>query len=46
VGDVVIVKSADHNRNCWPLGIIEMLIAGKDQVVRGAKLRVGKNAIE
>ena len=46
VGDVVIVKSADHNRNCWPLGIIEMLIAGKDQVVRGAKLRVGKNAIK
>ena len=46
VGDVVIVKSAERNRNCWPLGIIETLIVGRDQVVRGAKLRVGKNVIE
>jgi len=46
VGDVVIVKSAERNRNCWPLGIIKALIVGRDQVVRGAKLRVGKNDIE
>ena len=48
VGDVVIVKSAERNRNCWPLGIIETLIVGRDQVVRGAKLRVGncKNVTE
>ena len=46
VGDVVIVKSAARNRNCWPLGIIETLIVGRDQVVRGAKLRVGETVLE
>ena len=46
VGDVVIVKSAARNRNCWPLGIIETLIVGRDQVVRGAKLRVGETVSE
>ena len=46
VGDVVIIKSVDHNRNCWPLGIIEELIVGRDQVVRGTKLRVGKSILE
>lgn len=37
VGDVVIIKSVERNRNCWPLGIIEELIIGRDQVVCGAK---------
>ena len=46
VGGVVIVKSAARNRNCWPLGIIETLIVGRDQVVRGAKLRVGETVLE
>ena len=46
VGDVVIIKSVERNRNCWPLGIIEELIIGRDQVVRGAKLRVGKSVLE
>ena len=46
VGDVVIIKSVERNRNCWPLGIIEELIIGRDQVVRDAKLRVGKSVLE
>ena len=46
VGDVVIVKSHERNRNCWPLGIVEQLIAGRDGVVRGAKLRVGRSHVE
>ena len=46
VGDVVIIKSVERNRNCWPLSIIEELIIGRDQVVRGAKLRVGKSVLE
>ena len=37
VGDVMIIKSVERNRNCWPLGIIEELIIGRDQVVCGAK---------
>ena len=46
VGDVVIIKSVERNCNCWPLCIIEELIVGRDQVVRGAKLRVGKSVLE
>ena len=46
VGDVVIIKSVERNRNCWPLGIIEEFIVGRDQVVRDAKLRVGKSVLE
>ena len=46
VGDVVIVKSQERNRSFWPLGIIEQLIAGRDGVVRGAKLLVGRSHIE
>ena len=46
VRDVVIIKSLERNHNCWPLGIIEELIIGQDQVVRGAKLRVGKLVFE
>ena len=46
VGDVVIINSVERNRNCWPLGIIEEPTVGRDQVVRGAKLRVGKSVLE
>ena len=46
VGDVVIIKSVERKRSCWPLGIIEELIVGRDQVVRDAKLRVGKSVLE
>ena len=44
----MIIKSVGRNRNCWPLGIIEELIVGRDQdqVVRGAKLHVGKSVLE
>ena len=46
VGDVVIVKSPERNRNSWPLGIVERLIFGRDGVVRGARLRTGRSYIE
>ena len=46
VGDVVVIKSVERNHNCWPLGIIEDLIIGQDQVVCSAKLRVGKPVLE
>ncbi len=45
-GEVVIIKSAERNKNHWPLGIIEKLIVGKDGYVRGAKVRTGKSVIE
>lgn len=46
VGDVVIIKSVERNRNCWLLSIIEELVIGRDQVGRGAKLRNGKSVLE
>ena len=45
-GDVVIIKDDDRNRNKWKLGIIEELIAGRDGIVRVAKLRTGKATLE
>jgi hypothetical protein len=48
VGDVVImiIKSDERNRNKWKLGIVEDLIAGRDGVVRLAKLRAGKSHLK
>ena len=46
VGDVVIVKSEERNRNHWPLAIVTELYTGRDGVVRAAKLRKGKGHIE
>ena len=46
VGDVTIIKSDERNRNKWKLGIVEELIAGRDGVVRVAKLRAGKSHLE
>ena len=46
VGDVVVIQSPEQNRNCWPLGIVEQLIEGRDCVVRGARLRAGPSHLE
>ena len=43
---MVIIKSVERNRNCWPLGIIDELIVGRDQVVCGTKLLVGKSVLK
>ena len=39
-GDVVLVFDENLKRGFWKLGRIESLIVGKDEVVRGAKVRV------
>ena len=46
IGDVEIVKSQERNRSFWQLGIVEQLIAGRDGVVQGAKLRVGRSNVK
>lgn len=46
VGEVVIIKSDERDRNKWKLGIVEDLIKGRDGVVRVAKLRAGKSHLE
>ena len=46
VGDVVMIRGDENNRNLWKLGIIDELITEKDGVVRAAKLRAGKSYLE
>ena len=40
VGDIVIIYKDGVKRNSWKMAIIEDLIQGKDDPVRGAKVRV------
>ncbi|XP_028512935.1 uncharacterized protein LOC110232368 [Exaiptasia diaphana] len=47
VGDVVTVKEDGKKRNKWRMAVVEGIIKGRDNVVRGAKVRViarGKHA--
>lgn len=46
VGDVVLIKGEEKNRGRWAVGVVESLIRGKDNVVRGARLRSKKSRIE
>ena len=46
IGDVVIIKSSERNRNSWPLEIVESLIKGRDGAVRCARLRAGRSHIK
>ena len=46
VGDIVVIQSSEWNRNCWPLGIVEQLTEGRDDVVRGARFRAGRSHLE
>ena len=46
IGDVVIIRDEERNRNKWKLGIVESLIEGRDGVIRAVKLRAGKNRLE
>ena len=45
-GDVVMIKGEEKNRGVWRIGIIEKLIQGRDNVVRGVRLRAGKSYLE
>ena len=40
VGDVVTVFEENRKRGDWKMGVVESLIKGKDEVVRGANIRV------
>ena len=46
VGDIVIVKGENKNRNTWKLGKIVRLITGRDGVVRGVELQTGNGRLE
>ena len=46
VGDMVIIKSEEKNRDKWPLRIVKELYPGRDGVVRAVKVRSGRNFLE
>ncbi len=46
VGDVVLIKSEDRNRDQWPMGIVERLFEGKDSIVRTVPLKSGRDNLE
>ena len=43
VGDVEIIKRDERNRALWKLGIVEILLPGKDEVVRAVQIRARKS---
>ena len=45
IGDVVIIKGEERDRNLWSLGIITELFKGKDRIVRAAKLICGRSEL-
>ena len=46
IGDVVIIKGEERNRNFWRLGTATELFKGKDRIVHAAKIRCGKSELE
>lgn len=42
-GDIVVVHSENEKRCFWRLGVVEKLIRGRDDIVRGAQVRVSVN---
>ena len=40
VGDVVVVFEEERKRGEWKMGVVERLVIGRDNVVRGATVRV------
>ncbi|XP_028413930.1 uncharacterized protein LOC114536783 [Dendronephthya gigantea] len=45
-GDAVIIEGEEKNRNLWKMGVVEELIRGRDDVVRGAKIRTPNGILE
>ena len=46
IGEVVIIRDEDRKRNAWKLGVVCGVIEGKDNVVRGARVRTSNGNLE
>ena len=42
IGDVVLIKSDNKNRNKWPMGVVSQVYPGRDGVVRAVQVDTGK----
>ena len=42
VGDIVLIKRQEKNREHWKIAIVNHLYSGKDNIIRVAQLRIGK----
>jgi hypothetical protein len=45
-GDVVLIQTESKNQSMWPLGIIEETYPGKDNMIRGARLKTPNGTLE
>ena len=46
VGEVVLIRGDEKNRGQWSIGVVERLVKGKDDVIRGARLKTNKSHVE
>ncbi|XP_028409519.1 uncharacterized protein LOC114532142 [Dendronephthya gigantea] len=46
IGEVVMIKDEDKRRNVWKLGVVCGVIEGKDNVVRGVRVRTPNGDLE
>jgi hypothetical protein len=46
VGEVVLIKNDSRNRGKWNIGIVTKLFKGRDEVVRGNRIRSRKTTID
>lgn len=44
-GDVVLVSDVSQPRGKWPLGIVEAVTTGRDDLVRSATVRMAKSTL-
>ena len=38
LGDVVLIKAVEQNRNKWPMGVVQQIYPGHDGVVRAVEV--------
>ena len=46
VGEVVLIRGDEKNRGQWSIGVVEILIKGKDDVILGVRLKTNKSHVE
>ena len=45
VGDLVLIREDNRSRLLWPVGIVQEVYPGRDDVVRACKLKIGASSV-